>query len=77
MAQQYEVQALIGYKGYSDLFYRHESVLSMQAQTVHEKDKFDYEYAQKASASSALGDRGRRSPTTLSQKCRAAGCYSS
>ena len=58
--KQYEVQALIGYKGYSDLFYRHESALSMQAQTVHEKDNFDYEYGTESFLrhKPALGDRG-------------------
>jgi len=42
--KQYEVQALIGYKGYSDLFYRHESALSIESRTVHQNDKFEYEY---------------------------------
>jgi len=42
--KQLEVQALIGYKGYSDLFYRHESALTIEAHEVHEKDRFDYEY---------------------------------
>lgn len=42
--KQYEVQALIGYKGYSDLFYRHESALTIEARTVHKNDKFEWEY---------------------------------
>lgn len=39
-----EVQALIGYKGLIELFYRHEAALSMDMQTVHANDEFDYEY---------------------------------
>lgn len=39
-----EVQAIIGYKGYIDLFYRHESSLSIDVQTVHENDVFDYQH---------------------------------
>jgi recombination protein RecT len=39
-----EVQALIGYKGLIDLFYRHESALSIDMQTVHAADAFDYQY---------------------------------
>lgn len=39
-----EVQALIGYKGYVELFYRHESALSLDMQTVYENDDFSYEY---------------------------------
>lgn len=39
-----EVQALIGYKGYIDLFYRHDSALAIDMQTVYEKDEFSFEY---------------------------------
>lgn len=39
-----EVQALIGYKGLIELFYRHESALSIDMQTVHANDEFDYQY---------------------------------
>jgi len=39
-----EVQAVIGYKGYVNLFYRHESALSLDMQSVHEHDDFDYQY---------------------------------
>lgn len=39
-----ECQAIIGYKGYIDLFYRHESALAIDMQTVYEKDDFSYEY---------------------------------
>lgn len=39
-----EVQAIIGYKGLIDLFYRHESALSIDMQTVHANDQFDYQY---------------------------------
>lgn len=58
-----EVQALIGYKGYSDLFYRHESALSIEAHEVHEKDHFEYEYG----TSSFLRHKpaeGERGPVT-------------
>ena len=56
----WEVQALIGYKGYSDLFYRHESALTMEAHEVHQKDKFEYEYGTQSFLrhKAALGDRG-------------------
>ncbi len=39
-----EVTALVGYKGLSDLFYRHESALSLDMQTVREGDYFEYQY---------------------------------
>lgn len=39
-----DVQAVIGYKGLADLFYRHESALALDMQTVHENDEFDYQY---------------------------------
>jgi recombination protein RecT len=39
-----EVQAIIGYKGYVDLFYRHDSALSIDVQTVREHDDFSYAY---------------------------------
>jgi recombination protein RecT len=39
-----EVQFVIGYKGLSDMFYRHESALSLDMQKVHENDEFDYQY---------------------------------
>ena len=39
-----ECQVLIGYKGLIELFYRHNSALSIDMQTVHENDMFDYEY---------------------------------
>lgn len=62
--KQYEVQALIGYRGYSDLFYRHESALSIEARTVHKEDKFDYEYGTTSFLrhKPGIGDRG---PATL------------
>lgn len=61
--KQYEVQALIGYKGYSDLFYRHESALSAESRTVHKNDMFEYEYGTQSLLrhKPAKGDRG---PTT-------------
>lgn len=39
-----EVQAVIGYKGITELFYRHESSLVIDMHEVCKKDKFDYEY---------------------------------
>ncbi len=39
-----EVQALIGYKGLADLFYRHEASLSIDFQIVCKEDQFDYQY---------------------------------
>lgn len=39
-----EVQALIGYKGLIELFYRHESALTIDTQIVYEHDEFTYEY---------------------------------
>lgn len=58
--KQLEVQALIGYKGYSDLFYRHESALTIEAHEVHQNDKFDFEYGTNSFLrhKPAEGDRG-------------------
>src|SRR3990167_3199959 len=39
-----EAQFQIGYKGYAELFYRHEKSLSLDMQVVKEKDDFDYVY---------------------------------
>jgi recombination protein RecT len=39
-----EVTALIGYKGYADLFYRHEASLSIDFQVVCANDRFEYQY---------------------------------
>lgn len=39
-----EVQFVIGYKGYVDLFYRHELGLKVSMHTVYSKDEFRYEY---------------------------------
>lgn len=39
-----EVQAVIGYKGYVDLFYRHDAALAIDMQTVCVNDEFSYEY---------------------------------
>ena len=43
-----EVQALIGYKGYAELFYRHGSALMIDMQTVYKNDEFSYAYGTKA-----------------------------
>ena len=39
-----EVQFVIGYKGYVELFYRYELSLKVSMHTVYEKDYFDYQY---------------------------------
>jgi len=39
-----EVQAVIGYKGLIELFYRHESALSIDMHTVYVNDAFEYQY---------------------------------
>ena len=39
-----EVQFVIGYKGYVELFYRHELGLKVSMHTVYDKDYFAYEY---------------------------------
>lgn len=56
----YEVQALIGYKGMAELFYRHESALAIDMQTVRKNDDFDYEFGTNASLRHKpnMGDRG-------------------
>ena len=38
-----EVQALVGYKGLVDLFYRHEKAVMLTWGVVHEGDDFDYQ----------------------------------
>src|SRR3990167_4466601 len=40
----YECQLVIGYKGLSELFYRHEKAVQLEWGVVHEKDDFKYEY---------------------------------
>ena len=37
-----EVQAIVGYKGLVDLFYRHEKAVMLTWGVVHENDEFDY-----------------------------------
>lgn len=56
----YEVQALIGYKGMAELFYRHESALTIDMQTVRQNDDFDYEFGTNAFLKHKpnMGDRG-------------------
>lgn len=39
-----EVQAIVGYKGLVDLFYRHDKAVLLAWGVVHENDDFDYEY---------------------------------
>lgn len=55
-----EVQALIGYKGYVDLFYRHDKAVLLCWGVVREKDEFDYEKGTAAflKHKEAKGDRG-------------------
>lgn len=38
-----EVQFVLGYKGLSDLFYRHEKAVQLDWGVVHSNDEFDYE----------------------------------
>lgn len=56
-----EVQAVIGYKGYVELFYRHDAALAIDMQTVYEQDEFSYEYGTNASIKHrpAMKDRGK------------------
>lgn len=55
-----EAQFQIGFKGYAELFYRHEKSLSLDMQIVREKDDFDYAYGTEAFLrhKPADGDRG-------------------
>jgi len=55
-----EVQALVGYKGLVDLFYRHESALSLDMQTVHANDDFKFQYGTNSELihKPAMKDRG-------------------
>jgi recombination protein RecT len=55
-----ECQALIGYKGLVELFFRHESALSIDMQEVHANDIFDYSYGTEGFLKHrpALKDRG-------------------
>lgn len=43
-----EVQAILGYRGLIELFYRHESALTVEMQTVRKNDQFDYQYGTEA-----------------------------
>jgi recombination protein RecT len=56
-----QAQFQIGYKGYVELFFRHESAMSLDMQEVHEKDNFDYEYGTGSfiKHKPALTDRGQ------------------
>ncbi len=55
-----EAQFQIGYKGYVELFFRHQSSLSLDMQTVHENDNFDWAYGTESFIKHrpALKDRG-------------------
>jgi recombination protein RecT len=55
-----EVQFVIGYKGLIELFYRHSASLSIDMQTVHEKDAFTYQHGTEPFLrhTPALKDRG-------------------
>jgi recombination protein RecT len=55
-----DVQAIIGYKGYVDLFFRHEAALSVDMHEVCEKDDFAFEYgtASYLKHRPAMGERG-------------------
>lgn len=55
-----EVQAVIGYKGLIDLFYRHGAAVTIDMQTVHKGDDFAYQYGTEAflKHTPAMSDRG-------------------
>lgn len=57
--QRMEVQALVGYKGLVDLFYRHENSLSLDMQAVHENDEFSYQYGTDSKLSHKPAMKGR------------------
>jgi recombination protein RecT len=71
-----EVQALIGYKGLAELFYRHEAALSIEMQTVHKNDDFAYEYGTSSFIrhKPALGDRGEVIGYYAIAKMKGGGC---
>ncbi|RJO64189.1 MAG: recombinase RecT [Candidatus Omnitrophota bacterium] len=71
-----EVQALIGYKGLAELFYRHEAALSIEMQTVHTHDDFAYEYGTSSFIrhKPALGDRGEVIGYYAIAKMKGGGC---
>lgn len=56
-----EAQFQIGYKGYVELFYRHQKATSLDMQTVYENDTFEYEYGTNSYLKHrpALTDRGK------------------
>lgn len=41
---QMVAQFQVGYQGWIDLFWRHNAALSIRAESVHEKDHFEYDY---------------------------------
>lgn len=55
-----EVQAVVGYKGLADLFYRHEKAVELSWGTVYQNDKFSYSYGTDAHLHHmpAIGKRG-------------------
>lgn len=56
-----EAQFQVGYKGYVELFFRHQKALSLDMQAVHENDDFYYEYGldMKLKHKPALTNRGK------------------
>lgn len=70
-----EVQLVVGYKGYVDLFYRHEAAISIDGHTVYEKDSFDYEYGINPMLKHrpAEGDRGKEKGYYVVAKLRGGG----
>lgn len=55
-----QAQFQIGYKGYVELFFRHELALSLDMQEVYEKDDFDFQYGTESHLrhKPAMQDRG-------------------
>jgi recombination protein RecT len=56
-----ECTLIIGYQGYTKLFWQHPQAQSLNAQAVHEADEFDYAYglAPKLHHKPATGERGK------------------
>lgn len=56
----HEVQAIVGYKGLVDLFYRHDKAIELAWGVVYEKDDFEYAYGTEAFLRHrpAMGERG-------------------
>lgn len=56
-----ECQLIVGYQGYAKLFWQHPNAQTLNAQTVYERDEFEYAYGltPKLHHVPAKGDRGK------------------